>query len=75
MAQELIKIMQLAGVKFYQSDGTTERQGEVKVDFNRLLAEDTLISNPPRSLSNAVGLINSIDKNFNIFSSLLKSSY
>jgi hypothetical protein len=53
MAQELIKIMQLAGVKFYQSDGT-ERIGEVKVDFDRLIAEDTLISNPPRSLSSAV---------------------
>jgi hypothetical protein len=75
MAQELIKIMQLAGVKFYGSDGKTERLGEVKVDFNRLIAEDTLISNPPRSLSNAVSLINTIDKNFNIFSSMLKGSY
>jgi hypothetical protein len=75
MAQEFIKIMQLAGVKFYESDGKTERLGEVKVDFNRLIAEDTLISNPPRSLSNAVSLINSIDKNFNIFSSMLKGSY
>lgn len=75
MAQELIKIMQLAGVKFYGSDGKTERSGEVKVDFNRLIAEDSLISNPPRSLSNAVSLINMIDKNFNIFSSMLKGSY
>jgi hypothetical protein len=74
MAQELIKIMQLAGVKFYQSDGT-ERIGEVKVDFDRLIAEDTLISNPPRSLSSAVSLIGTIDKNFNIFSSMLKASY
>ena len=75
MAQEFIKVMQLAGVKFYGSDGKTERQGEVKVDFNRLIAEDTLISNPPKSLSNAVSLINTIDKNFNIFSSMLKGSY
>jgi hypothetical protein len=75
MAQELIKIMQLAGVKFYGSDGKTERIGGVQVDFNRLIAEDTLISNPPRSLSNAVSLINTIDKNFNIFSSMLKGSY
>ena len=75
MAQEFIKIMQLAGVKFYESDGKTERKGTVKVNFKRLIAEDTLISNPPRSLSNAVSLINSIDKNFNVFSSMLKNSY
>lgn len=74
MAQELIKIMQLAGVKFYQSDGT-ERIGDVKVNFDRLIADDTLISNPPRSLSSAVDLIGTIDKNFNIFSSMLKGSY
>lgn len=75
IAQELIKIMQRAGVKFYYSDGQTERTGEVKIDFNRLIKEDTLISNPPRSLSNALDLIGKIDTNFNIFSSLLRSSY
>ena len=75
MAQEFIKIMQLAGVKFYHSDGKTERNGDIKVDFNRLIALDTLISNPPRSLSNDVSLIGWIDKTFNIFSRLLRSSY
>jgi hypothetical protein len=75
MAQEFIKIMQLAGVKFYQSDGKTEHPGEVKINFNRLMALDTLISNPPRSLSNTVDLIAFIDKNFNLFSRLLMSSY
>jgi hypothetical protein len=74
MAQELIKIMQLAGVKFSQADGT-ERQGEVKVDFERLIELDTLISNPPPVLSNVEDLIGWIDKNFNIFSRLLKASY
>ncbi len=75
MAQEFIKVMQLAGVKFYKSDGKTERTGEVKVDFKRLIAEDTLISNPPKSLSNAVSLIGMLDKNFNIFSGMLMKSY
>ncbi|HEY9874076.1 MAG TPA: hypothetical protein V6D12_11600 [Candidatus Obscuribacterales bacterium] len=75
MAQEFIKIMQLAGVKFYQNDGRTERKGEVRVDFNRLIALDTLISNPPKSLSDAVSLIGLIDKNFNLFSRMLNSSY
>lgn len=75
MAQELIKIMQQAGVKFYQSDGKTERTGEIKVDFKRLIAEDTLISNPPKVLANAVELLGLIDKNFNIFSGMLRASY
>lgn len=75
MAQEFIKIMQLAGVKFYQSDGKTERTGEIKVDFKRLIAEDTLISKPPKILSNAVSLISLLDKNFNIFSGMLMRSY
>ncbi len=75
MAQEFINIMQRAGVKFYTSDGRTERIGEIKVNFNRLIAWDTLISNPPRSLSNDLSLIGWIDKNFNIFSNLLRGSY
>ncbi|MEW6493496.1 MAG: hypothetical protein AB1589_13470 [Cyanobacteriota bacterium] len=75
MAQEFIKIMQLAGVKFYQSDGKTERTGDIKVDFKRLIAEDTLISKPPKILSNAVSLISLLDKNFNIFSGMLMRSY
>jgi len=75
MAQESIKIMQLAGVKFYQADGKTERSGEVKINFNRLIGWDTLISNPPHSISSDLSLIGWIDKNFNIFSNLLRSSY
>jgi hypothetical protein len=75
MAQEFIKIMQLAGVKFYQADGKTERTGEIKVNFNRLIAWDTLISKPPHSISNDLSLIGFIDKNFNLFNQLLKGSY
>jgi hypothetical protein len=76
VAQEFINIMQKnAKVKFFNSDGTTERTGEIKVDFNRLIALDTLISNPPRSLANALDLIGMIDKNFNLFGSMLRSSY
>lgn len=75
MAQEFIKIMQLAGVKFYQADGKTERTGEIKVDFNRLIKEDTLIANPPKLLSNGMDLIGWVDKNFNLFSRMLTASY
>jgi hypothetical protein len=73
LAQEIIKIMQLAGVKFYHSDGT--ERSEVKVDFQRLIQEDTLISHPPALVSNVRDLIGGIDKNFNIFSRLLTSNY
>lgn len=75
VAQEFIKVMQIAGVKFFESDGTTERTGEIKVDFNRLITLDTLISNPPRSLANVLDLIRWIDTNFNIFGSMLRSNY
>lgn len=74
MAQELIKIMQQAGVKFYQPDGTTERTGNVEIDFQKLIQLDTLISNPPRTLSSGLSLIGWLDKNFNIFARLLRSS-
>lgn len=75
MAQEFIKIMQLAGVKFYQSDGKTERTSEVKVNFNRLIAWDTLNANPPQSISSDLSLIGWVDKNFKLFSNLLRGSY
>jgi hypothetical protein len=75
MAQEIIKIMQLAGVKFFESNGRTQRNGEVKVDFQRLIAEDTLISNPPRNLYNVFEIVSQIDNNFNVLSNLLRSNY
>ena len=56
-------IQQHAGVKFYLGDGRTERTGPVRVDFRRLISRDTLISDPPRSLSSDVRLIGWIDEN------------
>lgn len=73
MAQEIIKIMQQAGVKFYDADGR-ERQGSVQIDFARLIQQDTLISNPPSTLSSSLSLIGWLDRNFNIFGQLLRSS-
>lgn len=74
MAQELIKIMQQAGVVFYQPDGVTPRTGAVQIDFEQLIQKDTLISNPPKSLSSGLSLIGWLDKNFNIFGRLLRSN-
>lgn len=62
LAQEFINVMQLAGVKFYAGDGTTERLGPVKVDFKRLVARDTLIADPPRSLSSDLKLVGWLDE-------------
>jgi hypothetical protein len=63
LAQELINVMQqYAGVKFYLDDGSTERTGPVTADFRRLIARDTLISDPPRSLTSDVRLIGWIDQ-------------
>ncbi len=75
IAQELIKIMQLAGVKFYQQDGKTERTGDINVNFSSLIAADSLISRPPRNLLNLKDTIGGLDKNFNVLSNLLKNNY
>ncbi|MFH7026708.1 MAG: hypothetical protein ACHBN1_15170 [Heteroscytonema crispum UTEX LB 1556] len=75
IAQEVIKIMQLAGVKFYQNDGKTERTGEIKVDFQRLIAADTLISRTPPNVGNILELVGGFDKNFNVLSGMLKRNY
>ncbi len=74
IAQEIIKIMQLSGVKFYESDGS-ERTGEVKLDFQRLITEDTLISYPPHNVASILNIIGAIDKHFNLLSHFLKRSY
>lgn len=75
IAQEIIKIMQLAGVKFYEMDGKTERTGEIQVDFDRAIAEDSLISSPPRNTASIEDTIGSIDKHFNILSDILRRNY
>jgi hypothetical protein len=72
IAQELINIMQLAGVPFLLGDGTTRRPGPVRVDFARLIARDTLISNPPKSLSSDLKLIGWLDEGLEVFRRLFR---
>ncbi|EKQ69077.1 hypothetical protein OsccyDRAFT_1686 [Leptolyngbyaceae cyanobacterium JSC-12] len=74
LAQELINVMQIAGVPFYRADGTP-RTGAVQVDFAQLIAEDTLISKPPRVMESVIERISWLDTNFNLFNMLLRSSY
>lgn len=49
IAQEMINIMQLAGVPFHHANGR-ERVGPVQVDFDRLILRDTLVRFPPQNL-------------------------
>jgi hypothetical protein len=70
IAQEIINVMQLAGVTFRLGDGHTVRPGPVDVDFARLVRLDSLISSPPRSLANDLRLIGWFDETFDLFKRL-----
>ncbi len=74
MAQELINIMQLAGVKFYNSNGQ-QRLGPINIDFNNLIAIDTLISKPPHNISSIFNLIGWFDSQTNLMNGLLSSNF
>lgn len=61
LAQEVIKVMELAGVQFHDRHGRP-RGGPVEVDFERLLKADTLIGQPPAAVSNSLSLIGWLDE-------------
>ncbi len=72
MAQEVVNVMQTAGVTFFMGDGKTRRVGPVRVDFKRLIAHDTLIAHPPRSVSSDLRLIGWMDEKLDFFGRLLR---
>ncbi len=72
LAQEFVNVMQLAGVRFFLSDGRTERVGPVRVDFARLLALDTLVSHPPASLTADLHLVGWVDERLDVIRPLLR---
>lgn len=61
LAQELIRVMELAGVKFYEADGGL-RSAPVNIDFSTLLTQDTLLRDPPPSFTNDLGLLGWLDR-------------
>jgi hypothetical protein len=61
VAQEMIRVMQRAGVAFRTPTGA-DRTGDVVVDWHRLLATDTLISSPPALLDDGLGLLGWLDE-------------
>ncbi len=70
MAQEFIRVMEEAGVVFMRRDGITPRAGQVSVDWDRLIARDTLIASPPKSLDSDVNLIGWLDERLDILKRL-----
>jgi hypothetical protein len=61
LAQEVIRVMELAGVAFLGRDGSPREQPAV-VDFDRLLAADTLLSDPPAAISDTLSLLGWLDE-------------
>ncbi len=70
MAQDFIRVMQEAGVEFMRRDGSTPREGEVRVDWNWLIPLDSLINTPPRSLGANVKLVGWLDQKLDVLQRL-----
>lgn len=71
LAQEVINVMRLAGVRFFRPDGSTPRQDPVLVDFDRLIRHDTLINRPPGNLGSALGVMGWADEALDLFRRVL----
>lgn len=56
LAQEIIDIMQLAGVTFRHPTGVV-RQPPVRVDFERLILRDTLVRFPPQNIRSTLDVL------------------
>ena len=61
LAQELVKVMHLAGVEFRNTDGSI-RRGPAIVDFERLIRRDTLITTPPAVIDSGLGIVSWADE-------------
>jgi hypothetical protein len=60
LAQEVLRVMELAGVTFLGRDGKP-RESAV-VDFDRILAADTLLRDPPAAVSETLSLLGWLDE-------------
>ena len=70
VAQEIINVMSGAGVVFYRGDGVTPRTDPIQVDFDRLIARDTLIADPPKSVAGDFKIIGWLDERYELFKRL-----
>ncbi len=71
IAQEFIKVLELAGVPLFFADNRTRRPGPIRVDFQRLIGLDTLVASPPMSLDSNKRLIGWFDETFDCFRRIL----
>jgi hypothetical protein len=72
IAQEITRLLRdHAGVPFFAQDGSPRPAGTVAVDFARVLASDTLIRRPPRSLDSTLGLVGWLDETIDWVNRLL----
>jgi hypothetical protein len=70
LAQEVIAVMEGAGVAFARRD-STPRSGPISVDFDRLVRADTLISAPPAAVSPTLSLLGWLDERLDWVSRIL----
>ena len=61
VAQELIRVMEVAGVAFAHRDGSP-RPSPIEVDWDRILATDTLVSHPPAAIGPTLSLLGWLDE-------------
>lgn len=71
VAQEVIRILEVAAVPFFEADGRTGRPHPVQLDFAALLGADSLLRDPPRSLSHTLRVLGWLDDKADTFRSLL----
>jgi hypothetical protein len=72
VAREMVRLLDdHAGVPFSTQQGAPRPAGAVELDFARVLAADTLISRPPRSLTSTLDLIGWLDDTIDWVSRLL----
>jgi len=73
VAQEFMNVMHLAGVAFPQVDSGNPRGGSgPKLNWNRVIRRDSLISAPPASLGADLRIIGHLDEAIEIFQHLFR---
>lgn len=70
VAQEIIRIMERAGVSFFAPGATNPRESPINVDFSQLLTFDSLLSSPPQTLTHDLRIIRWLNRFINLTESL-----
>jgi hypothetical protein len=72
VAQEFMNVMHLAGVEFPQVDDSNPRSGAPRMDWERIIGLDTLVSSPPASLAHDLHLVAGIDESLEVLQRLFR---